>query len=150
MLVGDVRAATTTFGDHLNVVWRKAVISGTGERVEVSPRLQREAVEKPPILVAQLHASRLRRLAERARDQRRRRPQRQERGRRWKGDWDARAQSARTRQAPMTGLALISLTNTATTGGPARWAVAAEVSHSSSRRWVTTSRTSVMKIACTI
>ena len=48
------------------------------------------------------------------------------------------------------GLALISLTNTETTGGPVRWAVAAEGSHSSSRRWVTTSRTSVMKIACTI
>ena len=52
--------------------------------------------------------------------------------------------------AAISGLAIMSFTNTTRRGAPPRWALAAAVSHSRSRRFVMPRRTSVTVIACTI
>ena len=50
----------------------------------------------------------------------------------------------------ISGLAIMSFTNTLRRGGPPRWALAAAVSHWSNRCFVITRRTSVTVIACNI
>ena len=46
MLVGDVRCATVSCRDELDVVGRERVILGSDERLEVLPRLARHRLEK--------------------------------------------------------------------------------------------------------
>ena len=86
--VGGRRAVRDRqFRDELDVVRGKRVILRSAERLEVPPRLLRHRLEKLAVLGAEHRTTGRHRPAERVRDERRRRPQRQYRRRRGQCCW---------------------------------------------------------------
>ena len=149
MLVGEVRCATRGVGRLLEVVRRQPVVLGAHEVLEVPPGLAGHAQEVLAVLVLQLDAAVGRGLAQDEGDEGRGRPEEQHRQRGGQGLGAEEPDEGQPRQGDHRARHHLhpERAHPGRAGAPGG-RLAAAVSHSSRRRWVTPRRTRVGTMAC--